>query len=167
MKEVESKAKKLSASRKSSYSPTPKRVNPMVKDSCNLVSMVELNKSPQARRKIYDLEHQLRLQKQANFNLTQSVDAHKEGKEILQDALKRSEFVRIQQEKDYERRIKELSRENRRLTSALDLSQEQYSLSTKILSHTIVVKEQYEDVIKKALRQENLADEMKSIMSCF
>ena len=99
--------------------------------------------------------------------MTQSVDVHKESKEILQDALKRSEFVRIQQEKDYERRIKELSRENRRLTSALDLSQEQYSLSTKILSHTIVVKEQYEDVIKKSLRQENLADEMKSIMSCF
>ena len=55
----------------------------MVKDSCNLASIDELNKSPQARRKIYDLEHQLRLQKQANFNLTQSVDVHKESKEIL------------------------------------------------------------------------------------
>lgn len=58
------------------------------KDSCNMLTVAELNKSPVVRRKIYDLETQLREIKGSHAQLKQTVFDLSNDKMRLQNALR-------------------------------------------------------------------------------
>lgn len=64
----------------------------------------------------------------------------------------------------FEAKIKKLRKSRDDEHKKETISREQYILSSKILSHAVDTKVQYEDVIKKALTDKEIGEKMRSIL---